>query len=564
MARIKWGNIALVLFALGGVSALGAFGVSQFVGGDADGDDKSDGNGSAAKESNGGLLAGLRGDKADTSAPLFSAKNPARLNLVEFHGHMGPVIANGGMTTQPGSCFAEKGLHVNIEFRNDIPPFGAALASGYTCNWRTTADWALEQPGLRNVTAPGQTTKQDARGIVLLDNTVGADQCISTDPTVRSVEDLPGHTVAFLQGTPSHALIVKAIQNSKLSPRAKQQIRFKEIAPEKGTPEVAAILASGDADVACLWDYDLSLVKKQLGITDSVVSTAQFSDLIYDMLICDATALDNPAYYNAFVDLTDCIMMANDENEANPKPTLDTLMQQEGYGLLAKNEGKQFVYDLMKGLDWTGVADNLRILGLAGSHNQYEAVYTDFGSIWRDLGMYARPDYLTVPARESFDYRFVKAAAERHQEAEKKAAEPVVEFTPEKRIEASKAGTAMTKPVYITFEMGSADLTARARKTLDDEVAPFIDQNSRAYFAIEGNTDSTGSRSVNTRLSKARADAVKRYLVEQWEYDADRFDVVGNGPDAPICNESDPTGEGYADLDACRTANRNVGISVLK
>ena len=120
---------------------------------------------------------------------------------------------------------------------------------------------------------------------------------------------------------------------------------------------------------------------------------------------------------------------------------------------------------------------------------------------------------------------------------------------------------AVTKPVTVGFSSGSAALTKRAEKTINDEMVPFIENNGSAYFEISGNTDSTGSRDTNMRLSKARSQAVVEYLVSQWEFDRARFTVVGNGPDKPLCDEGNPSGEGLG-LEDCRASNRTTRIGV--
>jgi NitT/TauT family transport system substrate-binding protein len=93
-------------------------------------------------------------------------------------------------------------------------------------------------------------------------------------------------------------------------------------------------------------------------------------------------------------------------------------------------------------------------------------------------------------------------------------------------------------------------------------MVPFIENNGSAYFAVSGNTDSTGSRETNMRISRARAQAVVDYLVSQWEFDKARFQVVGNGPDSPLCNERNPGAEGLS-LEDCRAANRSTRVAVL-
>ena len=74
-----------------------------------------------------------------------------------------------------------------------------------------------------------------------------------------------------------------------------------------------------------------------------------------------------------------------------------------------------------------------------------------------------------------------------------------------------------------------------------------------AYMRIAGNTDNVGSREANVRLSRARADAVARFLVSKG-FDRNKFDVVGNGPDKPIASN---------DTDEGRAKNRRTDFEVI-
>ena len=74
----------------------------------------------------------------------------------------------------------------------------------------------------------------------------------------------------------------------------------------------------------------------------------------------------------------------------------------------------------------------------------------------------------------------------------------------------------------------------------------------KATFVVEGHTDSTGSAKTNERLSAARANAVKDYLVKNG-VDASRLDAKGYGPSQPIDTN---------DTRAGRANNRRVEIKV--
>jgi len=59
---------------------------------------------------------------------------------------------------------------------------------------------------------------------------------------------------------------------------------------------------------------------------------------------------------------------------------------------------------------------------------------------------------------------------------------------------------------------------------------------------ITGHTDNVGDRDSNAKLSQARADAVKQYLVDKGVA-ADRIETRGAGPDEPIADNDTPAGQ---------------------
>jgi len=71
---------------------------------------------------------------------------------------------------------------------------------------------------------------------------------------------------------------------------------------------------------------------------------------------------------------------------------------------------------------------------------------------------------------------------------------------------------------------------------------------------IQGHTDSTGSAGINRKLSAARAESVKRYLMDK-KIAKGRMTAKGYGPDVPIADNGTPEG---------RDANRRVEFKILK
>jgi OOP family OmpA-OmpF porin len=99
--------------------------------------------------------------------------------------------------------------------------------------------------------------------------------------------------------------------------------------------------------------------------------------------------------------------------------------------------------------------------------------------------------------------------------------------------------------------------TAKAviKKKYHDEikkVADFMKAHPETNAVIEGHTDNVDRHndpSRNIKLSQARADSIRQYLIDKFEINASRITAVGYGPSKPIA--SNDTEEG-------RKKNRRV------
>lgn len=514
-------------------------------------------SGSAASggESVGAKLGKMFGGGESGGVP--GAGKPLKVSIVSFHGYAPALVANGNsLTTQPGSIYAGKGANIEFVIQDDIPTLSTIFESGAAqCAWRTSDFWAQEQPNLRNA-------KLDARAVMIVDNTQGGDAVISRNPAIQSVEDLAGHKVALLEFTPSHGMLIDAIENSSLSARRKETIRTVFINAEEGTAGVRAAFETGAVDAAVLWDPDLALALRNVPGSRVVYSTKTATNLIYDVMVCDSRLLASPEGQAQVQKFVDGWMEGVKVARANPDLAVDALVKtEEFFKLLADKEGRPFIKSLFANLVWTGIEDNARILGLAGGTNHYERVYRRFDQIYRAAGALANPNSPVIPPQDSFDYRFIQNLLDRNREAATAAAQPTETFSQAGLQESARSAAIVTKPVMVSFPRASAELTKRAQRSLDTEMVPFIENNGKAYFEISGNTDASGSRAINMRLSEARARAVVEYLASQWEFPRDRFKVVGNGPDKPLCNEQNPAAEGLS-LEDCQAMNRSTRIAV--
>lgn len=106
----------------------------------------------------------------------------------------------------------------------------------------------------------------------------------------------------------------------------------------------------------------------------------------------------------------------------------------------------------------------------------------------------------------------------------------------------------------LEFENGKADILPAMHKDLD-RLANFLIDHPRLKVNISGHTDSQGKEDSNLRLSQARADAIKAYLIYQFKISADRIEAHGYGSSRPIVKE---------EHDDHRKLNRRVEFEISR
>jgi len=101
----------------------------------------------------------------------------------------------------------------------------------------------------------------------------------------------------------------------------------------------------------------------------------------------------------------------------------------------------------------------------------------------------------------------------------------------------------------VNFELGKAVLLPISRDILE-EVARSLVANPQVRVEVAGHTDSTGPRAVNERLSLARAESVKAFLIENGVA-ADQLEVKGYASTQPVATNKTASG---------RAQNRRVEL----
>ncbi len=106
----------------------------------------------------------------------------------------------------------------------------------------------------------------------------------------------------------------------------------------------------------------------------------------------------------------------------------------------------------------------------------------------------------------------------------------------------------------LEFENGKADILPSMHDDLN-KLANFMIDHPKLSVSISGHTDSQGNEMSNLKLSQARADAIKAYLVYQYKIDTKRIEAHGYGSSKPIVEEK---------TDDDRGLNRRVEFEIHK
>lgn len=104
------------------------------------------------------------------------------------------------------------------------------------------------------------------------------------------------------------------------------------------------------------------------------------------------------------------------------------------------------------------------------------------------------------------------------------------------------------------FRFGHADLPSSAKASIDGLIKQLKQDPMSIYIEIEGHTDNVGPTAVNLKLGLARAEAVQRYLYDQYHIPLHKMNVISYAGEKPVASNS--TKEG-------RAQNRRVVIRIV-
>lgn len=130
------------------------------------------------------------------------------------------------------------------------------------------------------------------------------------------------------------------------------------------------------------------------------------------------------------------------------------------------------------------------------------------------------------------------------------AGDPGNHGCPYQRIQVTETQIELKEKVF--FKTGKAEILPVSFPLLE-EIAQALRDHPAIRVRIEGHTDSVGSDRANLRLSQARAESVRRFLISRG-VEATRLVAVGRGEEVPLDDNSTEAG---------RAINRRVEFHIL-
>jgi ABC-type nitrate/sulfonate/bicarbonate transport system substrate-binding protein len=462
------------------------------------------------------------------------------------------VAANGGFAPSEDSIFfRDHGFKVNLRLIDDPVVARDAFATGEShVLWGTLDMMVLFAPELM------KDSRTAPRIVQQIDWSNGGDGIVVRGD-VPSAQDLRGKTIVYAQNSPSQYFVNNLLINSGVQP-GEVNHRYTATAFEAA----AAFVADKSIDACASWAPDIYNIPERVAGTRILTTTAEANKLIADVWAVRADfAKDHPEIVQGVVEGIFKAMEQLGKDDTFKARAFQWMA--EGYGM-AVDEVQAMEADA----HLTNFAENKSFFLNANQPANFERTWKNISFVYRELGLIDTPQRFD----EVMDFSHIKAldaaGTFAHQKDEYRTA-----FVPTTYSKVRAEAPILTQTIRVNFYPNSANLREPRHDELDRPIAstlydPTVDatlekvgrlsgQYERAVIAVVGHTDASmrgqGVRFEDVKqLSLDRANAVRKALIEQFDFDPAKFVVEGEGWNVPA-DPQDPDNHAL---------NRRVEISV--
>lgn len=479
------------------------------------------------------------GDAGETPSPDGNSvttkegyKDVINIGVVTWGGYAGGQYFNEGFKANTESrFFKEYGFKVNFEVIDDFDASRDAFKNGsIDLMWATIDAFPTEVEGL---------AQYQPQVVFQADWSRGGDAIVSRRG-ISKVSDLKGKKIAVAPMTPSHSFLIWLLEAGDLSTK---DVTIVEV---PSAIDAADAFKSNTVDAAVVWSPDdIDCVSKVPG-SRVLESTKNATHIIADVFVAKKEFIEKNKeqlknLYEGWMTGAAELNSSDSNKKKAAKILAEGLSQPEG-----------FCYDAINNVRLATHEDNRDFFGLNTAYKGVtgEDLYNKMKVKYNELG------YNTSGAKS---WRLLStkdlvnsvklSGAEHNAEEEKTFTEASEELETKESISTLK--------VSISFRSGEFEIDDNAKQLIDIKFTPIAKAFSNARIRIEGNTDNVGSKKSNIELSEKRAQSVANYLVREHNMPANRFIIVGNGPNKPVegC-------EGNQNAE-CKSKNRRTDFELV-
>ena len=456
-------------------------------------------------------------------------KKVLRFSYNVWAGWLPVIAANRGIQPNDESIFYKKyGFRVEMVLMDDPVIARDAFAAGEVHTlWGTMDMIVLFAPEL------ARDSRISPRVIQQIDWSNGGDGIVVRS-NVKSVADLKGKTVTLAQNSPSEYYLISLLLSAGMKPA---DIRAKYTAT--AFEAAAAFVADKSVDACVSWAPDIYNIPDRVAGTRILCSTAESNKLIADVYAVRADFLrDHPEVAEGLVA---GISEGMDQVKENPEEAAKWMA--DAFGMKPEE-----VMAMRNDAHPTNFPENVQFFLNASNPTNFERTWKNASYVYRELGRINSP----VPFDQIVDFSLIQKLEQAGTFAQQKD-ESITTFTPGSYKIIQAESPILTQTIRINFYPNSANPYEQARdsygnlvqgKLYDpsvdatlEEVARLSGRFARAVILIEGHTDSSMRGRVPIQavhdLSLARAEAIKRALIEKYKFDPNKFIVQGVGWEKP-------------------------------
>lgn len=447
------------------------------------------------------------------------------------------IVANGGMEPNDQSIFAKKyGFYVRLSVVDDPVKARDLFASGQShVLWGTLDMVALFAPELVKDTRTVPVVCQQ------IDWSAGGDGIVARGD-IRSINDFRAREgkrkkVVLAQNSPSHYLMMSLLIDAGIDPG---DVDFRWSADAPAAAKIFLQDSSFDAFVG--WSPDIYVVSEKLKGSRLVVTTGTANHLIADVWAVRNDFLrDEPKVVSGLIR---GIFEGMDLVRKDPKTGARAIAQafkipEEDCIKMIGDDGGVATGDA----HLTNYRENAKFFLDQFNPSSFEVVWNSASTIYNSLGTISSK----VPGAKVKGFKPLAEMADEYRMV-KDLSQPT--FKPDALLKMSAeagSGQVLTKAVMIAFEPNSFKLNPTYDPTIPgtlEEIGKLAGRFGNAYVVIEGNTDASRKgivpRDMVRELSYNRADSVRQAIMEKYQFDPNKFKVVGNGWDNPLPGCTDP------------------------